>query len=616
MVLAGPGSGKTFVITQRIKYLIEKQNVSPEKILVLTFTKEAAISMKERYVKQENVSRAVKQINVSQSVNFGTFHSIFYQILKRSANFQDKQILNESEKRKILFTILEKRFPDLNFLERNQLVIELIPVMGYYKNTCGNLEALAKIPREIREKFLEIHDEYEKIRKDAGKLDFDDMLADCRELFLVRKEIREAWQNRFEHILIDEFQDVNPAQYEVIKLLSKKPWNLFAVGDDDQSIYGFRGSDPYCMKRFREEFEAKMIVLNVNYRSNQAIIDASKRFISCNRERFEKDYFSNEKQNLGRDQVKLLGFSGKKEELEYLLQACVEFLKGHDERKLGVLFRTNRNMQRYALALKKQGLPFEMKDKIRNPYQHEICMDFYAYFCLSIGREQVSNLTRIVNKPPRYVGREAMANVFNSLKRENREKTALQLLTEFYASKDDRVTERLKALHKNLETMRNLSPYTAVQYVRKVMGYDVYISECFRNHAERKEEAMDVLEWLTEEAKEQDDLICWLDQFTAEEQSTLNNQRNCNCEDGITLMTVHGAKGLEFDQVILPDVNERNYPHGMLLDQKTLEEERRIFYVGMTRAKTNLRLLYVNHEDGNVPSRFLRELYGQKTRID
>ena len=601
----------------------------PEKILVLTFTRDAAISMKERYlnelsqcVKQFNVSQAVKQNNVSQTVkqfyvsrpvNFGTFHSIFYQILKSSTNLQDYQILTEADKRKILLPILEKTMPELNYLERNQLGMELIPAISYYKNVKNEAEATARLPKEAKERFLDLFTSYERRRKEAGKLDFDDMLTDCHALFLNNPEIREKWQSRFDHVLIDEFQDVNPAQYEVIKLLTKDPWNVFAVGDDDQSIYGFRGADPSCMKRFAEEFHAKTITLNVNYRSHGDIVKAANQLIGHNRERFPKKIVALEDHNKEK-QVLKVGFAGRREEDGFLLERCKQFLAEKGDHTMGILFRTNRGLQRHAATLRRAGIDFMVKEKLQNPYRQEYCLDVHSYLCLAHKMDEIRHLTKIVNRPSRYVSREMIVTATrmegNAASKE--QVNAVESLIKAYENKDPQVAEKLEMLQKQLNTLRKLSPFTAVQYVRKVVGYDRWILDQYGNHLEKRQEAMEILDWLSEEAKDCDDVEEFLGRFEETSRHALTEEKTNESvrRSGITLMTVHGAKGLEFDQVILPDVNERNFPHGVLPDQKTLEEERRVFYVGMTRAKKKLWLLYLQKDVGNVgePSRFLKEI--------
>ena len=668
LVLAGPGSGKTHVLTQRVRYLTEVMGVIPEKILVLTFTRDAAISMKERYfntiqpvkqtivsqcVKQENVSQPVKQIIVSQSVNFGTFHSVFYQILKQSTGIRDKQMLTDAEKKSILLPILDNVLPNLNFLEKNGLWLELLPVISFYKNT-GNLkEAVRRLSPEAQGHFEEIFWDYEARRRQSGKLDFDDMLTDCHKMFRENAAQREYWQERFSHILIDEFQDVNPAQYEIVKLLSKAPYNIFAVGDDDQSIYGFRGADPSCMKRFAEEFHAKQIVLNVNYRSVPEIVGKSSELIGHNRDRFAKtirsyleegetcvkpenemEKASQNKNRKGTEGVFKKGFPDRDKELSYVLQTCDEFLRKEGKETMAMLFRTNRNLQRMAFALKARGIPFSMRERPQNPYQNEYAADVMAYLKLAHEEGDVTALSRIINKPSRYVAREALAycrekgrcveNGPETIREENYKKDtrqgAVALLEAYYQKENNGIMEQCRTLRKHLQTVKKLSPYTAVQYVRRVIGYDEWVRKELKNQTERLEEALETLEWLTEEAKMRDSVKKWLEflengsesgmQRNREHRLQKGKEQNKNPDERICLMTVHASKGLEFDKVLMPDVNERNYPRGSMQDARTLEEERRIFYVGMTRAKTALELLYVTGtEESSAPaSRFLREL--------
>ncbi len=725
LVLAGPGSGKTHVLTQRVRYLTEVLGVIPEKILVLTFTRDAAISMKERYfnaiqsVKRENVSQAVKQNDVSQtvkqtivsqSVNFGTFHSVFYQILKQSTGIRDKQMLTDAEKKRILLPILDKVLPNLSFLEKNGQWLELMPVISFYKNTGDLKEAVRRLLPEVQVHFEEIYQDYETKRRQLGKLDFDDMLTDCRKMFCENTSQREYWQERFSHILIDEFQDVNPAQYEIVKLLSKAPHNIFAVGDDDQSIYGFRGADPSCMKRFAEEFQAKQIVLNVNYRSVPEIVGKSSKLIGHNRDRFAKSirsyreegesFLKTGKEN-GKERNSKIenakaaegvfqkGFTDRDQELSYVIQTCEEFLKKDGRETMAILFRTNRNLQRMAFALKARGIPFAMRERLQNPYQNEYVADVMAYLRLAHDEGDVTSLSRIVNKPSRYVTREALAYCREAWQGEGDESQytgegrqiagegrqiagegrqiagdgrqiagdgrqiagegwqiagegrqpvekgwrtsrdrkevrqgAVELLAAYYQNKNDGIFEQCRILLKHLQTVKKLSPYTAVQYVRRVIGYDGWIRKELKNQTDLREEALETLEWLTEEAKMRESVNTWLESLEDEAGGGMqrNRERIMQSRNGkdlkekpgerLCLMTVHASKGLEFDRVMIPDVNERNYPRGSMQDDKSLEEERRIFYVGMTRAKTALELLYVTGTEGNSApaSRFLREL--------
>ena len=647
LVLAGPGSGKTFVITHRIRYLTEFQGIAPEKILVLTFTRDAAASMKNRYlhqlaVKQFDVSRSVKQNNVSQTVNFGTFHSIFYHVLKQSLSFQDRQLLTDADKKNILLPVLRKLLPNYHEIQRNNIAIESISAISYYKNSGKKSEALRRIPMELRDRFDEFYQAYEKERRRLGKVDYDDMLIDCRKLLEEQPEIRAYWQNRFDSILIDEFQDMNPAQYEVIRLLSKEPYSIFAVGDDDQSIYGFRGADPTCMQAFAKEYQAKQITLNVNYRSKQGIVEASLKMIGHNKNRFPKNPESYDNRSHGRIDSCILksAFRTKEEEQEYIVNACHSFLEnveaqkensdlqkivgGFEKNKSGmqmaILFRTNRLMQRMALRLKQEGIPFAIREKLMDPCQSDTVSDIVSYLKLAIGEGSMEDVARIINKPTRYVSREALSSCRDM---ENQESMTCQSggaflvrLMQYYEKKDPRIFERLKLLKTQNQKIQSLSPYTAVQYVRRMVGYDGWVMGQYEELQEKREECIELLEWLSAEAKQYTTIKELCDSMTSVEGKVRNGGEQ-NTQDRIApfndknqriaLMTVHAAKGLEFDQVIMPNCNERVYPHGTMLDAAAVEEERRIFYVGMTRAKSRLELTYIKgtREHPEDVSRFL-----------
>ena len=287
LLLAGPGSGKTFTITQRILYLIRERRITPEKLLVITFTREAALSMRQRFA----------QISPQEvhTVNFGTFHSVFYQILLQSGRISSGNILNDRQKKDLILPIL-KKITDCkkrSAAEVTELAGNYLAAIGYYKNT-GDIEnSRKKLPEEEKQHFSRIYESYEEARKNTGGLDFEDMLKECEE-FLQRDPVqRTYWQNRFEYILIDEFQDINYRQYSIVKILAEKHRNIFAVGDDDQAIYGFRGARPACMRQFVEEFGAKQILLRTNYRSHPDIVEASLAVIDENKEYAEQEYASN-----------------------------------------------------------------------------------------------------------------------------------------------------------------------------------------------------------------------------------------------------------------------------------------------------------------------------------
>lgn len=582
LVLAGPGSGKTFVITRRIQYLLKARGVPPERILVLTFTKDAALSMQRRFQELQSDSKAV---------NFGTFHSVFYQILKKSSGIKDCQLLTDVDKQRLLSSVLKNYLQKTADFRRFSICSELIKTISYYKNTKSLEFSHSTLPSEIREHFEEIYGQYEKQRRDMGKLDFDDMLEDCRKMLEENEVMRQFWQSRFDYILIDEFQDINPAQYEVIRLLARPPYQIFAVGDDDQAIYGFRGSDPSCMQRFVKEYSAKQIALIVNYRSLPEIVKASHFVIQENKNRFSKD--QNSFQSLEKGEVSVQKFISRKEEIESMVRQC----KGQGE--CAILFRTNRLMQTFALELKRRKIPYEMRERQQNPYENGVALDLLAYLKLAKGQESTDLVMRILNKPVRYVSREVTAT-----------RKTIGELKEYYQTANTGVYEQLLRLEKDLAFLRRLSPFPGVQYIRKAMGYEAWLLDFYREDKIGREEAMLTLQWLSEDASNYHDLGEWLDfqkecgrgNFGAKEKAAFS------------LMTVHAAKGLEFDTVFMPDCNDRIYPYGNLLSDREVEEERRIFYVGMTRAKRRLYLFYVagTKEYPEQPSRFLKKIFKNK----
>lgn len=609
LVLAGPGSGKTFTITQRILYLIEVMKVLPEEILVITFTREAALSMQRRFM---------EQATRIYPVNFGTFHSIFFNILKSINPSRTREILRESQKKSLILPKI-KGLCKVNPEDVNQCVQEFLAAISYLKNTGKREEAVLKISEEKREQFDAIFYAYEKARAERGAIDFDDMVYECAKNLRENKQARAYWQGRFSHILMDEFQDINPMQYEVIRLLTTQSFNLFAVGDDDQAIYGFRGSKPACMKQFVEEYGAKQILLNINYRSFPSIVKASLQVISENKQRFEKDLQPYKMEKLHAiGQVVLKQFVEREEEYTYLLEKLGEWENAEESETCAVLFRTNLQLQSFAASLKRRGISYEMKEKSISIYEHFIVKDIMAYLRIGAGEHSRDLFLQIMNKPVRMISREALG-----LGGE----VSIDTIKAYYGRNDfregnysyaEKVGRAISLLEKQLDYLKKASPYLAVQYICKIMGYEKYLEEEGRRQKggqERLEEWVQILEWLKEEAKHYDNLQQWLKaqkDYEKEIKEAGNGRKSEGekKESPVQLMTVHASKGLEFDRVFIPDCNEKVFPHGSMPDKESCEEERRIFYVAMTRAKKSLELLYLTgtKERPRLPSRFLNPL--------
>lgn len=594
-MLAGPGSGKTTVIVKRICYLIRERHIPPEEILVVTFTKDAALSMQQRFLAQAGRTEAV---------NFGTFHSVFYHMLRQSHAIRtDSVLLTQTRKQEILLALLKEREQELYETYRKDAE-PLINAVSYYKNTRDGETAAKCLAGGLRKRFPEFVEAYQKRCRANGVIDFDDMVFECRRLLLEEAPQRAYWQSRFSHILIDEFQDINPLQYEVVKLLGERHGNLFAVGDDDQAIYGFRGSSPACLRQFAEELGARQIILNANYRSVREIVEAAGKVIGENRERFAKECYAagaNARKADG-EGVAIRTFGDRQEELHYLKTELARALRECPEERCGVLFRTNGGMQMLAALLRREGIPYQAKERIGSPYEHFIAKDVMAYLALAAGGRSREQLLRILNRPMRYLSRECLSS----------SSVDFGKMRDWYVRRggvrDGQAAESIKKLENHLKRMGSMPPGLAVLYLCRAVGYEAALAER-EGAGEHLEEWMEVLDFLKEDAKGYESVKAW-EQAQRRAAAGAETRNVGAAGGGICLMTVHASKGLEFDRVYLPDCNETVYPYGKMPDGKTVEEERRIFYVGMTRAKKHLELLCTvgTKERPRFLSRFLNPI--------
>jgi DNA helicase-2/ATP-dependent DNA helicase PcrA len=604
LVLAGPGSGKTTVIVKRILYLIQERHIPPEEILVVTFTKDAALSMQQRFLQQAD--RVLP-------VNFGTFHSVFYHILRQSHYFKVSSsgipaIYTHSQKKSILLPIMkEKCMQREGYFDYDSLKSDgeaLLGAISFYKNTRNMEEALKQVPKEWKLSFEGIFEEYQARCRKQGGLDFDDMVYECRRFLLEDADALRYWQGRFRYILIDEFQDINPLQYEVVKLLGQVHGNLFAVGDDDQAIYGFRGSHPACLRQFAEELQAVRVVLDANYRSSVEIVKASGKVIADNRDRFLKQCYAAGADANERDSVRIQVFESRAQELAYLTEQLAAFLKACPTEHCAVLFRTNAYMQNLAVMLTKEGIPYHMRERSGSPYEHFVARDVMSYLYLAAGDRSREHFLHIMNRPVRYLSRDALADM---------EQVDFQRMKAWYGKRgrpgDEKCIRAIQKLEEQLTAMGRMPLKLAIHYLCRAIGYEEYLKSR-KESGEHLEEWLDILDFLREDAGGYENVGEW-----SRAQKQLANTEKTDAEKGeaqpaICLMTVHASKGLEFDRVYIPDCNEKVFPHGTMPESTVVEEERRIFYVGMTRAKKYLELLCITgtRERPRLISRFLNPL--------
>ena len=588
LVLAGPGSGKTLTIVNRIKYLIEEYKVRPEEILVVTFTRFAAAEMKSRLC-----ALMGKQ---TLPVTVGTFHGIYYGILKWAYRMGQQNILSEEEKYQILRSAAGKQ--KMEDFDEEDFIQDIAAEIGKIKNNRIDPDEFVS-EKCSADAFREIYREYERQRKKLRKIDFDDMLVLCCELFTSRPDVLAAWQKKFRYILIDEFQDINRIQYDVIRMLALPENNLFVVGDDDQAIYGFRGADSSLMFRFREDYpEAAQILLGTNYRSTANIVRNSLKVIEHNEHRFQKDL------KASRDNgacIHVQELKDPNEEAQYILDEIEKKeQEGTAPEKIAVLFRIHTDARPVVEALLERHISFQMKEHLPNLYNHFIGKDIQAYFRLALGERKRQDFLQVMNRPKRYIGRDSLSG--NTV--------SFEEIRKFYCDREW-MMDRVDQFEWDVKMLKKMAPYAAIQYIRKRIGYDDFLKDYALTHNVNKADLLDVLSEIEEAAKPYASIEDWfvhVQEYT--EMLRLKERQRSLKQEGVRLMTIHAAKGLEFDAVFLIEANEGRIPYKKAKTEKETEEERRLFYVAMTRAKDLLKICYVKTKNGKEvsPSRFVEEL--------
>lgn len=587
MVLAGPGSGKTAVITGRTCRLVER-GVPAEAILVVTFTKAAAREMKERYLKRMN--------RPSTRVTFGTFHGVFYGILRNAYRLSGQNILSEEQKLRLLRELVHTYCRDAE--EEEELIANLNREIGTVKNNRIELEHFysTACPEEV---FRTIYRAYEKWKRDSRKLDFDDIMVWCYELFRKHPEILALWQKKFQYILIDEFQDINPIQYDIVRMLAKPQDNLFIVGDDDQSIYRFRGARPEIMLHFPEDYpNAETVTLDINYRSSGAIVRQAGKLIANNEKRFPKNIKASHGQG---EAVALREYETVKDELQDVtdgIRACVS--EGTPYEEIALLFRTNAGSRMAVEQLIADNIPFQMRDRLPNLYDHWISRDILTYLRIGLGSRRRADFLQICNRPNRYLARDAFEAA----------QVSFEALYEYYEGKDW-MCRRIEKLEQDLQLLGRMTPFGAVNYIRFAMGYEEYLKEYASYRRMKPEEFLERLDELQELSRGYRTAEDWF-RHIEEYRETLAEEAKKNQQEksGVTISTLHSVKGLEYDCVYILDVNEGVMPYQKAVLEEDIEEERRMFYVGMTRARKKLTLCSVKErfDKKTEPSRFLEEI--------
>lgn len=597
LVLAGPGSGKTTVITHRIQYLVKEHQVEPGSVLVITFTKAAAQEMKQRFQMLTEGRRL--------PVSFGTFHGVFFGILRHAYGYSASNIIREDQRIGIIRELMERYHVDVEdeadfangiLSEISAVKGEMISLDHYYSKNCSE------------EMFKNLYEGYMDALIRQRLLDFDDMLVMCYELFTQRKDILAAWQNKYRYILVDEFQDINRIQYEIVRMLAAPENNLFIVGDDDQSIYRFRGAKPEIMLGFIRDYpQAKQTLLGINYRSTSGIVDAAGRLIRHNKTRYQKEIRAF--RGNGRPVVTAV-WEDARAETKGIVEELQDYIRmGYHWSDMAVLYRTNLEPRLLMERLMEYNIPFRMRDTLPNLYEHWIALDICAYMRIAgdesakRGRAKRADVLRVINRPKRYVNRESLEG----------KEISWNAVKAWYQDKGWMV-ERIEQLEYDLKMIGKLVPAAAVNYIRKGVGYDEYLREYAEYRRMKPEELLEVADQIQESAGGFETAEDWFGHMAEYGEQLKAQARSLEQDtDCVSLMTMHSSKGLEFPVVYILDANERVTPHHKAVLDADLEEERRMFYVAMTRAKDRLHVCYAKERYGKEQerSRFIGEYLGE-----
>ena len=579
MVLAGPGSGKTTVITHRIKNLIEKAEVRPENILVVTFTKAAAISMQKRFSTLMNGGKG-------QLVTFGTFHSVFYKILRKSRRYEATEILSERQKTDYIREIIGRYGISSNDI--SELSQNIINDIGNIKGNMLNAQEYEPSCCK-KEDFIKVYNAYNLELKKDGKMDFDDILRECYLLLCENHTILEQWRELYKYILIDEFQDINRIQMNIIELLASPLNNIFVVGDDDQSIYGFRGARPEIMIEFKDYYpEAELIVLNVNYRSTQSIINVAGRVIENNKTRLDKCAHANNDKDFQPDIRK---FRNQVEELKFVVSKIKEYEnQGISLSEMAILVRNNSQIQEISSFLKNRKIEAESGKHRSNIYNGMVAKDILSYVRGALkfdGTYFNEDLIYVLNKPQRYISRQVVLSVNMNISAVRR----------IYSKNN------IDSFLFHIEMIRKLPPQAALSYIRKGAGYEDYLRLYAIENNIPMSGLLKQLEQLVQECSKFNTLEQWINSIDSAQNSEGQNFGKKSSGEGdtnnrINIMTMHSSKGLEFKAVFIVDANQGIIPTSKALRERDFEEERRLFYVAITRAIDYLNVYAVEERLG------------------
>ncbi len=618
LIQAGAGSGKTKTLIHRIAYILANKDVTPVNILAVTFTNKAARELRER------LARLLGRDEDDRSLApyIGTFHSICVRLLRVSGDWagvpKNFIIYDETDR----LSAVKQIYKELSVDEKQYPARQVARIISSAKNEMVSPEVLASTASSpIQKVASRIYPLYEKALKQAGALDFDDLINKTVNMLSVSAEARDKWQKQFRYIMIDEYQDTNSAQYKLVKLLVNKDQNIGVVGDDWQSIYSWRGADFTNILRFEKDYpKATVIKLEQNYRSSKNILDASHKVINKNTKRSDKQLWTASGAGLP---VQIISTSSERAEAETVARRVMRAVDSGSRKysDFAVLYRTNAQSRAVEEACLRMSVPYKIFGGQRF-YDRKEIKDIVAYLRLIYQPADKVSFERIVNVPSRGIGKTSLSNFF--LWQEANDlsiKEALESVNDCQG-----LTHKAKTAFVELSTiltdLRALSSeVNAATLIDALLDKTSYISYLEEEGTIQSETRIENVRELLSVAKEYQD--AGLDDFLEEVALVSDVDRASVGSNYVTLMTLHSAKGLEFPVVFIIGLEETLLPHSRALyEASEMEEERRLCYVGMTRAREELYLTHATQRiiyggmQHNPPSRFLTDIDAQQTDLE
>ena len=576
MVLAGPGSGKTRVITYRIANMVVNKNIKPTSILAISFTKASSIEMKNRALSLSNDFRMNK-------VTYGTFHSVFFRILRYFENYNIESILDEKTKRIGLKNILKGL--NIENADDDETIGQVINEISYVKNELMDKRDF-KSEVLTNDEFIKVYNFYEEYKQQMNKIDFDDMLIKTYELLKNNKAALDRVRSVYRYILVDEFQDINKVQFEALKLIANPSNNIFVVGDEDQSIYGFRGSRPDFLLEFEEYFSnTKKVLLDINYRSKGEIINIANRLIEKNTNRYEKVIKCGQGNGA---KVNYISPEDSEEEAVYIAKDIKNKVQEDytEYTDFAVIYRTNIQSRALVDVFMDMRIPFVVKDSIVTIYDHWAAQDILAYLRIGVNPNSNKDWIRIINKPFRYISKDNL----NLIKDEPDFINSLITKCDLHPKE----VKTINDLDIDISYVKGLNPKNAISYIRTTLDYDRYILDYCTNRKIKTNGLIEILNELESSATNFKTIQEYLEHIERVKSEIVDNKNNKET-DGVIFTTMHSAKGLEFKNVYIIGANEGTIPHEKSYEiddeekkNDQIEEERRLMYVAITRAEENI----------------------------